>query len=802
MTADTSTTGPALASPIELFGDPKSLAAILWEGRRLILAGVAAGLLLALAYLATATKLYQASAKLLVLEHGVAPLAAVGGDTGAARLIEGAEDTIPTHAIIVSSPVVVGRAIDAVGLNNLPSLGSATSPDAAVLAVTEGLSVSRPDRQAKILQIAYRSRSAREAVLVVRAIAESYQAFLGEVYARDNSEVVVLMSRARDDLNRELKELEQKYLEFRQKTPHLTGDGTGRTFAGQRIDEWNRAAREVTLKAVQLKAQLELGKDLAREGVGLWSIAYAMDQVAGPTAAGGGGLAARVQGAGLSAPSDYIRQLSTEQQKLADSLGPQSTKVKEIQEQIAQVQVHARRSRGQIERGEVDELLGSVTKSLASLEAMRATIQKQFESDLTEAKTAENDRLAETNLKNELERHRTLFNTVVDRLKQARLVGDFSGTRSTVIEPPNAGEKAVWPRASLTLALALIAGGILGLAAALGAELVAPRVRSVAEMRRVLQLPVLGQLPALAKDQTPLAGSIGLICQAMPRSPSAEAYRLVRANLDISRRGREVRVILVTGPHAGEGASTVASNLAVALAEAGRTVALVDGDLRTPSLHLTFGLTGDRGFVHLLRDLLPTTRVAQATRVPNLDLVAAGPEVPNPAELLSSPELPAVVARLGERYDTVVIDAPPLLGFADASILGSVADGVILVVRLGETKRADAVRAVEALKALGTPVLGAVINGANPEAATAWPRVTSNFLGAVSANGNGYGHAGASEPWSAEALTAIPFDPRMNIAPRPTTKDLPGAFHAREPRFVDHDLFFTGTTDLTERGFR
>lgn len=697
-------------------------------------------------YLVTAGRLYEATAKLLVLQSGGSPLAAVGGEV--AGPVRGAEDEIPTHAMLVGSSVVVHRAIESVGLKNLPSVGGAGGVDAAVRKVIENLSVSRPDRQAKILTITYRARSPDEAVRVVRAVVDSYKAFLEEVYARTNGDVVVLMSRARDDLNGELKGLEHKYLEFRKKTPQLMGDGTGRTVVQNRNDEWDRAAREAMVKAVQLKAQVELGRELAREGVGLWSLAYALDQLGG---GGANGLGPRTQTFGPAPPSEYLRLLANEQQQFAERLGPQSTKVKDIQEQITAAQSQSRQAHGRLEEAEVRELLASIEKSHKAVESMRGEIQKRFDLDMVLAKEVEIDQLTETNLKNEMQRQQKLFDTVVEQLDRAKLVGDYSGTRSQVIEPPNAQPSPVRPLASLVLVVALAAGCVLGIGTALGAELIDPRVRSVAEMRRALPLPVSGQVPFVPETEATRVGPVGLMCHAMPRSPSAEAYRMIGANLDLARRGRAARVVMVTSPHGAEGRSTVASNLAVALAQAGRRILLVDADLRSPALHRTFGLSRERGLVHLLRDLLPMARVIQTTLIPNLDLICSGPEVVNPAELLSSSYLTEILARFRDAYETVVIDAPSLLSVADPSIIGAVSDGIVLVVRVSATKRADVRRAAETLQGLGTPVLGAVINGTSQASARwPWPRPSAAVVGPA---------------WGGPASVEIPFDPRLSSFP-------------------------------------
>ncbi len=159
----------------------------------------------------------------------------------------------------------------------------------------------------------------------------------------------------------------------------------------------------------------------------------------------------------------------------------------------------------------------------------------------------------------------------------------------------------------------------------------------------------------------------------------------------------------------------MASNLAICLAQVGRRVLLVDADLRRPTLHEVHSLRRECGLVQVLRNVLPVDRVVQTTPVKNLEVIASGPETPNPAELLSSSMLSEFLVRVRDDYDTVIIDTPPLLAVADPAIIGALVDSVVLVVRVATTKRDDAARAVEILKGLGVPILGGLINGINSE---------------------------------------------------------------------------------------
>jgi uncharacterized protein involved in exopolysaccharide biosynthesis len=168
---------PPASSLHELDGGRPSLIAILWRGRRWYAACVLTCLALASVYLVVDTRVYQATARLLILRHGGRPIDI--GNGGPSRLAEEADDYIPTQAMIVSSPAVVGRAIRSIGLENLPSLAdprrTGRSP---VQRAIKNLTITRPDRQARVLQLEYRARSPGEAARMLRAITESYQAFL------------------------------------------------------------------------------------------------------------------------------------------------------------------------------------------------------------------------------------------------------------------------------------------------------------------------------------------------------------------------------------------------------------------------------------------------------------------------------------------------------------------------------------------------------------------------------------------------------------------------------------------------
>jgi tyrosine-protein kinase Etk/Wzc len=235
---------------------------------------------------------------------------------------------------------------------------------------------------------------------------------------------------------------------------------------------------------------------------------------------------------------------------------------------------------------------------------------------------------------------------------------------------------------------------------------IAPIIRSRKGQRRLLPF-FNGRRDGRALVHRPLEE---LITVVHGRSSGAEAYRTLRTNLMFARSGAGLKRILVSSAIAAEGKSTTASNLAVTYAQQGLRVLLIDGDLRKSRLHTIFGVPREPGLTELLLGTAKPVEVIHATGVPGLSLLTAGTLPPNPSELLGGPRTRKLLDTLQETADIIVIDAPPVLVAGDASILGLMSDGVVIVVRAGTTDRAAARTAVRQLQGVGAPIIGAILN--------------------------------------------------------------------------------------------
>jgi capsular exopolysaccharide synthesis family protein len=207
-----------------------------------------------------------------------------------------------------------------------------------------------------------------------------------------------------------------------------------------------------------------------------------------------------------------------------------------------------------------------------------------------------------------------------------------------------------------------------------------------------------------------------LITITDPRSPASEAYRTLRTNLSFYSLDEPIRTLVVTSPTPNDGKSVTVANLAITMAQSGRRTILVDCDLRRPSLHSLFGVENEAGMTTMILDENEPAPLL-ATGVENLWLLPSGPLPPNPADLLGSRQVDRVIESLLEQADLVLLDAPPVVGFTDAAVLGARVDGVLLVLRSGHTRRELAERAKAQLERANARIIGATLTDAPQEGA-------------------------------------------------------------------------------------
>jgi capsular exopolysaccharide synthesis family protein len=363
--------------------------------------------------------------------------------------------------------------------------------------------------------------------------------------------------------------------------------------------------------------------------------------------------------------------------------------------------------------------IAELDRQVSSLaNAIRSSIKEQYMTSLKQEQALsgqvnglksstqnEQSRSVEYNiLKRTVDTNRTMYDSLLQRYSQVSAQAGVAANNISQVDIAGTPARPVSPRPLINLALA----GLLGLLAAAGFVLLRDKfddsIRTPEDVPTKLGLTFLNSTPLIDESITPQEALDD------PRSALSEAYAALRASIELGHKGGTPRSLSVTSTRQSEGKSTTAFAIARNFAKIGRTVVLIDGDLRKPSLHRLANVHNEKGFSNLLAGLTGIEETLQATDVPTLSLVAAGPLPPNPAELLSGARLAELVAELAERFDMVIVDAPPVLGLADTILIGSVTETTLFVVEANGSHHGHAKAAVRRLTANGVAMIGALLS--------------------------------------------------------------------------------------------
>ncbi|TYQ10708.1 UNVERIFIED_ORG: capsular exopolysaccharide synthesis family protein [Gordonia westfalica J30] len=276
----------------------------------------------------------------------------------------------------------------------------------------------------------------------------------------------------------------------------------------------------------------------------------------------------------------------------------------------------------------------------------------------------------------------------------------------TVVTPATPTPHPVSPKTDRNVLAGLLVGLVLGIMLVVLRARLDTKVRTREDVEALSTAPLLSVIPS--DDELSGAHTVEFGAGA---TAVAEAFRRLRSNLAFVSVDHPARKILVTSAAPAEGKTTVSLNLAAALAESGHKVIVVGADLRNPILASRLGLRDDVGLTDALRGEAAVADLVQASGVTGLSALGCGPIPPNPAELLGSDRAQQILAELGEEYDYVIIDSPPIMPVVDAAVLAQWVDGVVMVVRVNQTKKASLVETLEELRTARANVLGVAING-------------------------------------------------------------------------------------------
>jgi len=442
-------------------------------------------------------------------------------------------------------------------------------------------------------------------------------------------------------------------------------------------------------------------------------------------------------------------QLATLKQKRAQLLVDNTEEwpeVKEVEKQIAAMEKDIQDSRSKVATTQAQTLESRYHEALQREQSLRTAFEEQRGATRTQNEAAINYKI----IQQEIETNKSLLDGLLQRSKENDVVLAGTPNNLHVTDYATPPRVPIGPNRLQGIVLAFLFS--LGFAVCLATmlEYLDDSIRSSEDVSKMLRLPTLATIPVLKKSRT--RGLLGegttslklqsangngnghgngngngngnghgranpaLLLDLDQRSPLAEAYRHLRTSVLLSSAGRAPKTLVVTSCVPAEGKTTTAINLAVTLVQTGARVLVIDGDMRRPSVHASFGVENKSGLSNILSSEMNEAQMLtfiQQEKESGLYLLTSGPPPPNPAELLGSDQMRKVVMELGATFDHIVIDSPPIASFTDGVLVAAISDGVILVVHANECSRKVVQRAQQALLDVGAKVLGVVLNRVN-----------------------------------------------------------------------------------------
>ena len=376
---------------------------------------------------------------------------------------------------------------------------------------------------------------------------------------------------------------------------------------------------------------------------------------------------------------------------------------------------------------QIGELRQKLIADFGHSEVERAGLTRQItklSNDLSVYKRRANILPRLEQIQRELERKlkaaQTTYEALLTKLQEVQVTENQNIGNARIISLALIPDQPSASRKNLIILGGGVLGVLLGVIAAFTLDLIDSSIKTVKEAREMFQYTLLGVIPSVSRNgkkssflqkgvDQPISRVIGI---DLPQFPIGDAYQMLQANLKFLSSDQELKTIAVTSSVSKEGKSEVSANLAMAMAQVGRRVLLVDADMRHPTQHHIWGMTNAVGLSNVIVDQVALD-LAIHEPIPNLYVLPCGVVPPNPLALLDSQRMAALVNILSRDYDFVIFDTPSLAGIADAAVLGNLADGILLVVRPGVVSFASAHAVKEFLNQSGQKVLGMVVNGVN-----------------------------------------------------------------------------------------
>jgi capsular exopolysaccharide synthesis family protein len=418
------------------------------------------------------------------------------------------------------------------------------------------------------------------------------------------------------------------------------------------------------------------------------------------------------------------------EQKYTDAWPP----LKAAKEQVAELEADLDKVR--------QRLLKTYEAQYQAVVKKEQVLRQDFENQRSATMQLNEDAISYKIIQQEVETNKKLLGEILQRSKEVDISAASESSpiliqnRASVPGGPAGPDRNRWILTAFALSL------FAGVGIAFGREYLDQTIRSIEDVDRVVRLPSLGIIPALTSGKKKRlsrralpagngsngGGSHELITALEAKSSAAEAYRQLRTSVLLSSAGHPSKLLLVTSSQPREGKTTTAVNTAISLAQTGASTLIIDCDMRKPRVHQLLNSSNHVGVsLYLSGQNEDLSVLIQPHQIPNLSVLPCGPVPPNPAELLGSDQMRRLLGELVDQFDHIVIDSPPVVSFADAVIVSTMVDGVILVVRGGFSSRGIVLRSRQILTDVGAKIYGVVLNDADMKSSDSYYHYNSYY---------------------------------------------------------------------------
>lgn len=611
------------------------------------------------------------------------------------------KEYLETQYKIIQSRAVSQRVVEKLGLATDPEfLGVAKVSDAAKRAemMARMDPVSRVQakirveavKESRVSLIKIEDSDPNRAALLANEVA---QAYIDEVMTQKlklTENASKWLDERRDSLSDSAKASELALYNYRKQADMLATSIDDRaSMVSQKLQETSKALTDVQLKIAGYKARVAAIKSVQ-------SMQGAEDQLWAEA------LPAARENPTLSKYKDRVLLLRNECTDLVTRYLDGHPKLQECRERLASAEKEFAR--------ELSNIVISTEAMLKEALETEKNLKALFDQSRLEAFEVEKKKLELDQLKSEAESNKRQYEVVFKRLKDIELSGMLRTSNVRVLDAARPMMAPIRPNVPQGILMGIIAGLVLGLGLALLLEMLDSSVVSQADVEERLGLTFLGFVPSIPDNEK---GARDLHIHREPKSMIAECTRAIRTNLLFMSPDKPFRRLVVTSSGPQEGKSTTAINLGIAMAQSGSRVLIVDTDMRRPRLHKAFGVSNEIGVSSVVVGEGKLDDAVKNTEVPGLYIMPCGPVPPNPAELLHTQAFADLLQKLGDKFDRIILDTPPVGAVADAVVLATQVDGVVLVLKAGQTNRDIAKRTVRALADVKANVYGAVLNDVN-----------------------------------------------------------------------------------------